>query len=119
MKAVLVRGYNQGLEYVEDAADISQTPIGPDDVLVRVIGAGVNPADYKILQGDLSLLTSLKFPCSLGFDFSGTVDQVGPKVANFKKGDSVFGKLSPWEVFSSGHGAYSECVFVLEYSFYN
>lgn len=109
MRAVVLKGYGEPLEVVDDAPEPPKS-LGPDDVLVKVLGAGVNPADYKIAQGDLSLVTSLKFPAVPGFDFSGTVLDVGPKVIGFAKGDAVFGKLSPWEALGSGTGAYSETI---------
>lgn len=61
---------------------------GPGEVLVRVRAAGVNPADWKMREG---LCGELPMPRTLGGDFSGVVEALGPEVADFSIGQSVFG----------------------------
>jgi alcohol dehydrogenase len=63
------------------------------DVLVRVHAASLNPADLKHCHGELKLLVQRDMPVCIGFDFSGVVHSVGPKVTDFKVGDEVFGDV--------------------------
>jgi len=59
-----------------------------DEVLVRVHAAGVNPFDWKVREGQLGWLPT---PRTLGCDFSGVVEALGPGVTDFFVGQSVFG----------------------------
>lgn len=62
------------------------------EILVKVYAASVNPADYIIRQGGNDLLKPfLQLPLGLGLDAAGVVEEVGPEVINFKKGDKVYG----------------------------
>jgi NADPH:quinone reductase-like Zn-dependent oxidoreductase len=75
----------------------------PNEVLVRVRAAGVNPTDWKhrATGGFLG-----KPPYFLGWDVSGVVEATGVGVALFKPGDEVFGMLS----YPFGHGSHAEYV---------
>jgi NADPH:quinone reductase-like Zn-dependent oxidoreductase len=68
--------------------------IGERQVLVRVSAAGVNPIDYKLRSGAMKAFMPINFPIILGYDFSGVVRAVGPKVTEFAPGDKVFGRAS-------------------------
>jgi hypothetical protein len=46
-----------------------------------------------------------QFPVTLGGDFSGVVEAVGPGVANFKTGDEVYGQAS---AMNGGSGSFAE-----------
>lgn len=63
---------------------------GPDDVLVRVHHAGINPADWKCREGALAAFFDYRFPFVPGFDLSGTVAAVGSQVSDLQPGDRVF-----------------------------
>ncbi|MFD5283179.1 NADP-dependent oxidoreductase [Streptomyces rubrogriseus] len=75
----------------------------PNEVLVRVRAAGVNPTDWKhrATGGFLG-----EPPFVLGWDVSGVVESVGIGVAAFRPGDEVFGMLS----YPFGHGSHAEYV---------
>ncbi|MER5748724.1 NADP-dependent oxidoreductase [Streptomyces sp. NPDC002088] len=75
----------------------------PNEVLVRVRAAGLNPTDWKhrATGGFLG-----KPPFVLGWDVSGVVEAVGIGVARFAPGDEVFGMLS----YPFGHGSHAEYV---------
>ncbi|GAA3208142.1 NADP-dependent oxidoreductase [Streptomyces thermocoprophilus] len=75
----------------------------PNEVLVRVRAAGVNPTDWKhrATGGFLG-----KPPFVLGWDVSGVVEAVGIGVARFAPGDEVFGMLP----YPFGHGSHAEYV---------
>jgi NADPH:quinone reductase-like Zn-dependent oxidoreductase len=80
--------------------DLPEPQAGPGDVLVDVVAASVNGADWKVRRGEYA---ALKFPYVLGRDFSGTVVALGEGVSDFKVGDAVFG------VMPAGHeGTYAE-----------
>ncbi|MET9196082.1 NADP-dependent oxidoreductase [Streptomyces olivaceus] len=75
----------------------------PNEVLVRVRAAGVNPTDWKH-RAEGGFLGEPPFV--LGWDVSGTVESVGIGVAAFRPGDEVFGMLS----YPFGHGSHAEYV---------
>lgn len=64
--------------------------VGPDELLVRVLAAGVNPLDLKIRDGG-KIAEDVSFPLVLGQDASGVVAQVGPGVIQFGAGAEIFG----------------------------
>ncbi len=65
---------------------------GPNDVLVQVCAASVNPIDFKVRDGKLRFLRPYHFPLILGHDCSGEVVQVGNRVTKLKAGDRVFSR---------------------------
>ncbi|GAA3037991.1 NADP-dependent oxidoreductase [Streptomyces glomeratus] len=77
----------------------------PNEVLVRVRAAGVNPTDWKhrATGGFLG-----RPPFVLGWDVSGVVEETGLGVALFRTGDEVFGMLP----YPFGHGSHAEYVTV-------
>jgi NADPH:quinone reductase-like Zn-dependent oxidoreductase len=64
---------------------------GPGQVRLRVHAAGVNPADWRIMQGLMRDQIPLHLPAGLGSDVAGEVDQVGAGVTSFHVGDQVLG----------------------------
>jgi NADPH:quinone reductase-like Zn-dependent oxidoreductase len=71
--------------------DLPDPKAGPGEVVVDIVAASVNGADWKVRNGDYG--TSMKFPYVLGRDFSGTVSALGDGVTDFKVGEAVFGVL--------------------------
>ncbi len=66
------------------------TPIPkPEEVLVKVEAAAVNPIDTYIRAGVVSM--PLPKPFIIGCDLAGTVQAVGEAVKQFKAGDRVWG----------------------------
>ncbi|MEU6777401.1 NADP-dependent oxidoreductase [Streptomyces sp. NPDC046759] len=76
---------------------------GPNQVLVRVRAAGVNPTDWKHRALGMFLGEP---PFVLGWDVSGEVAETGIGVAAFSPGDEVFGMLP----YPYGHGSHAEYV---------
>ncbi|MFD3501321.1 NADP-dependent oxidoreductase [Streptomyces sp. NPDC058678] len=74
----------------------------PNEVLVRVRAAGLNPTDWKhrATGGFLG-----EPPFVLGWDVSGVVEAVGIGVATFRPGDEVFGML-PYPFGGGSHAEY-------------
>lgn len=64
---------------------------GPGEVLVRVHASSVNPADAAIAAGMLKGMAEYEFPVTLGRDFAGVLEGVGPGVTQYEVGDEVFG----------------------------
>jgi NADPH:quinone reductase-like Zn-dependent oxidoreductase len=92
MKAVVIRRY--GAAEVLQYEDVEQPKIEPTQLLVKVRASSVNPIDWKIRQGMLSLITGNKFPKILGFDVAGDVIALGSGVTRFQVGDAIYGSTS-------------------------
>ncbi len=90
MKAVRIHAYG-GPEVVRHEEAPRPGP-GDGEVLVRVRAAGVNPVDWKTRAGGgQAAKIGERFPLVLGWDVSGTVEEVGPEVSGLSVGDDVFG----------------------------
>lgn len=89
MKAFIVEKYGKnGLR----AADVPAPEVGPQDVLIRIGAASINPLDKMVRNGEFKLLLPYKTPFVLGHDLAGTVTQVGAQVRDFKIGDEVYAR---------------------------
>lgn len=89
MKAITYEKYGDN-----SVLQLTEQPIpkvGPDDVLVKVKSASVNPVDWKIMMGYLDPVLHTWFPVTPGWDVAGVVEQVGMDVPEFKVGDEVIG----------------------------
>jgi len=69
--------------------DIARPVPAMNEVLVRVAASGVAPWDALIRQGKSKV--SPQPPLTLGSDFAGVVEAVGPGVTQFSNGDEVYG----------------------------
>ncbi|WP_223622943.1 NADP-dependent oxidoreductase [Microbacterium sp. EST19A] len=66
----------------------------PDQVLVRVAAAGVNPVDWKLFSGEpMNDPYERSLPSGNGYDFSGTIHALGDDVIGWRVGEPVFGGL--------------------------
>jgi alcohol dehydrogenase len=89
MKAVVMTGYGP----VADNVQILDLPIPallPQQVLIDVVAASINPIDLKIVQGALKRVQKQTLPARLGFDASGVVLATGQAVTRFQPGDEVY-----------------------------
>ncbi len=70
--------------------------IGDEQVLVRVAFIGVCATDIELYEGRLPYIRQglTRLPLTPGHEWSGTVELVGGKVSNLKKGDRVVGDIS-------------------------
>jgi NADPH:quinone reductase-like Zn-dependent oxidoreductase len=103
MKAVTISDY--GSPDVLKVCDLKRPVPGPEQVLVEVKVAAINPVDWKMRRGDLSFILPRKFPKVLGIDLAGVVAEVGKSVKQFQVGDRVFGMADP---FKNQYGSYAE-----------
>lgn len=101
MRAVVQ--HSHGGPEVLEVAEVPRPEPRPNEILVRVHAAGVNPTDWKH-RADGGFLGAA--PYVLGWDVSGVVEQVGIGVARFVPGDEVFGMLS----YPFGHGSHADFV---------
>ena len=88
MKAVVVHEYGgpEVLKY-EDAPRPERKE---DEILVRVIAAGVNPVDGMIRAGMFAKNSKNAFPMVPGYDIAGIVEETGAKIDKYKTGDAVY-----------------------------
>ena len=91
-------------------AEVERPVPNANEVLVKVLGISVNPADWHSMRGKPLFsratfgLLRPKHPV-LGGDFAGQVEAVGDGVAQFQPGDEVYGNL-----LDHGHGGFAEHV---------
>src|SRR6266513_2000126 len=88
MKAVVVHEYGgpEALKY-EDAP---RPEPKEDEILVRVIAAGVNPVDGMIRAGMFAKNSKNAFPMVPGYDIAGIVEKTRAKIEKYKPGDAVY-----------------------------
>jgi NADPH:quinone reductase-like Zn-dependent oxidoreductase len=89
MRALTLNGYD-GLASLR-IAEVPAPEPRPNDVVLALRAASINPVDAKIAQGYARSRMELKFPHVLGRDGSGVVSKVGADVTAFKPGDEVYG----------------------------
>ncbi|KAK1542170.1 zinc-binding dehydrogenase [Colletotrichum paranaense] len=82
----------------------SATALKPTQVLVQVVAAGINPADYKLPDLGLVAKAMVSFPRCPGMDFSGRAVAVGSEITDIAPGDLVVGRVDPL----GSHGSLSE-----------
>ncbi len=69
-----------------------QRPIpAPDEVLVAVRAAGINPGEAAIREGRLDAVFPATFPSGQGSDLAGVVAEIGRDVDGFESGQEVLG----------------------------
>ena len=87
-----VRIHQYGSRDALSLDDIPIPDIAPDEVLVKVVAASVNPVDWKVREGYLAQMIPHPLPLTLGWDVSGVVVAVGGEVSNWREGDAVFAR---------------------------
>ncbi|MEU5153061.1 NADP-dependent oxidoreductase [Glycomyces sp. NPDC021274] len=100
MRAVVVTDFDTEPRLVE----LPVPEPGPGEVLVRLAAAGVNPFDWKVVEGAMRGSVEHVFPLVLGSDGAGTVERVG-EGADFAPGERVFGQFMDVQ---HGRGSYAE-----------
>ncbi len=89
-------------------AEVEKPAPNADEVLVKVLGISVNPADWHSMRGKplFSRATlGLRRPKHriLGVDIAGQVEAVGSSVTQFKPGDEIYANL-----LDHGYGGFAE-----------
>ncbi len=74
--------------------------LGPKDLLIRVKACGICGSDIHFYETDedkYMLYPGLtKFPCTIGHEFSGVIEEVGDAVKDFKVGEPVTSEEMLW-----------------------
>jgi NADPH:quinone reductase-like Zn-dependent oxidoreductase len=67
------------------------------EVRVRVRYAGINPLDWKLVEGKYRWMSRARPPCGVGFDLAGEVAAAGSGAARFARGARVAGLIPAFE----------------------
>ena len=102
MKAAFIERY--GGPEVFQYGDLPDPVAGPGEIVVDIVAASINAADWKVRLGDYK---HTKFPLIPGRDFSGVISAVGEGVDDLAVGDAVFGVCAAGQ-----EGAYAEKIAV-------
>src|SRR5213082_4184600 len=107
MRALIFKRYGRPDQIA--FADIPRPVPKPDEILVQVHAAGLNPIDCAIPRGTFKPMLKFQLPATLGSDLAGVVVEVGSRVTCFKRGNAVFASI-----FDLGTGALAEFAVVPE-----
>jgi NADPH:quinone reductase-like Zn-dependent oxidoreductase len=103
MKAILIESF--GGPEVLRCAEVAEPRLRPDQVLIAVRAAAINPRDVLIRAGRYVFRRFLpKLPFILGSDLAGEILEIGSEVRGFAVGDEVMAMVPT----SDGFGAYAE-----------
>lgn len=91
MKAAQITNYSKQLNVT--IAEVAKPKIQPDEVLVRVKDAAVNPLDLMNIDGSVKLIQNYAMPLTLGNELSGVIEAVGSSVSDFAVGDAIYTRL--------------------------
>src|SRR5436189_5493445 len=100
MKAVVAHEY--GAPKVLKLEQIPRPEPNEEEVLVRVIASGVNPADPLTLSGKYAREFGTHLPLIPGYEIAGVVEKTGANVTKLKVGDAVYG----YPTFGGGWAQY-------------
>jgi len=94
MRAVTYRRY--GSPDVLELVEVARPEPGPEEVVVRVHAASVNPLDWHFMRGSPAAVRLMTGPLRprdgrLGVDLVGVVETVGSSVTRFRPGEDVLG----------------------------
>ncbi|RMO82929.1 Oxidoreductase zinc-binding protein [Pseudomonas syringae pv. philadelphi] len=105
MKALTFENYGKSPHIAIN--HVPRPAIKPDELLVEVHAAGLNPIDNMITTGTFKPVLTFQLPATMGSDLAGVVVQVGSAVTRFKPGDAIYAS-----VFDLGRGSIAEFVAV-------
>ena len=86
-----VRFDHYGGDDVLEVVDVERPSPGPEQVLVRVRAAGINPGEISIREGRMHELFPAHFPSGEGSDLAGVIEELGADVDDWEVGDEVIG----------------------------
>ncbi len=85
MKALVKTGPAAGLA----VRDVPMPPVGPEDVLIKVLASSICGTDLHIYNWDAWSQSQMKPPVVVGHEFTGEIVETGKSVRNLKAGDRV------------------------------
>ena len=89
MKAFQLQQYDKK-NLALNCVDLLRPQVAPNEVLIEVKAAGVNPLDNMITRGDVKMITPYALPQTMGNECAGVIAEVGSEVSDFAVGDAVF-----------------------------
>lgn len=107
MKAVAVKAFKA----IPQLMDVEEPAVKDGFIKIKIAAAGLNPFDWKTIDGILKDHMPHVFPLIIGADAAGIVVETGAGVTRFRTGDRVYGQVLHAPV---GEGAYAEYVAVPE-----
>lgn len=78
-----------------DSAPRPNAPLKKGEILVRVLSACLNPADYKVMEMGVLSRAAVKFPKVMGMDLSGTIVAAAEGSTDVNVGDNILGRVDP------------------------
>lgn len=108
MKAAQIEKYDKNNIKVNIVKKEKPT-ITKNELLIKVVAAGVNPVDNMISRGEVRMIVPYKLPIILGNEFVGIVEKMGEQVSKFNIGDRVFARMPLNKI-----GTFSEYISVEE-----
>src|SRR5438270_10592609 len=88
IKAIVVHEF--GGPEVLKYEDVPKPEPKENEVLIRVIAAGVNPVDGMVRAGMFAKRSKNAFSIIPGYDVAGIVEKTGAKLEKYKPGDAVY-----------------------------
>jgi NADPH:quinone reductase-like Zn-dependent oxidoreductase len=107
MKALTFKRYGKSPDI--GISDVPRPTLKPNELLVKVHAAGLNPIDNIVPTGIFKPVLRFQLPATLGSDLAGVVTEVGSRVTRFRPGDAVFASI-----FDLGTGSIAEFAAVPE-----
>ena len=108
MKAAQIEKYDKNNIKVNIVKKEKPT-ITKNELLIKVVAAGVNPVDNMISRGEVRMIVAYKLPIISGNEFVGIVEKMGEQVSKFNIGDRVFARMPLNKI-----GTFSEYISVEE-----
>ena len=102
-RAVKFDGYG-GIDVLR-VVEVDRPVPGPEQVIIRMKAAGINPGEAAIREGAFAKQWPATFPSGQGSDLAGVVEAVGSAVRNVAVGDEVVG-------FTNNRSSHAELVVV-------
>ena len=96
MKALYFTGYGKDITKQLRFEELRLDVLKPHQVLIEIHAAGINPVDYKIVQGKARIYKNPPKPSKLGFDLSGVIMEIGTEVIDLNIGDEIYSKVG-WD----------------------
>ncbi|NII09522.1 NADP-dependent oxidoreductase [Oleiagrimonas sp. C23AA] len=104
MKLVRIHRFGDSSALVTDQVPTPSPE--PDEVVIHIQAAGINPVDFKIREGDYPPVVASQLPVGMGRDVAGVISKVGARVEGLQKGDAVYAMAA------TGRGTYGDYVAV-------
>ncbi|KAK6280583.1 hypothetical protein POUND7_020850 [Theobroma cacao] len=93
MKAWVYAHHGKPVDVLKLDLDVAVPQLTEDQVLIKVVAAGLNPVDFKRMLG-MFIGADSPLPTVPGYDVAGVVLKVGSQVKTLKEGDEVYGNIN-------------------------